>query len=94
VAAAPAPRAAEPPSYLTAAVVTFIGYFVFWVPGFILNLYFLDAARRSKLESGREPAGLAALRALMILFVYIPLAMAGAVTMLVIVGALIARAFA
>jgi hypothetical protein len=93
-AAAPAARAVEPPSYLMAAVVTFIGYFLFWLPGLILNAYFIDAARRQHRETGREPAGLAALRALMILFVYVPLAMAGAFTMLVIVGALIARAFA
>ena len=41
-----------------------------------------------------EPAGLAALRALMILFVYVPLAMAAAFTMLIIVGTLIAAAVA
>lgn len=87
---APPARAPEPPSYLMAAVVTCIGYFVFWVPGFILNVYFMDAARRTKRESGREPSGLAALRALLILFVYVPLAMAAAFTMLVIVGVLIA----
>lgn len=91
-AARPPERPAEPPSYVMAAVVTFIGYFMFWIPGLVLNAYFLDGARRAARESGREPAGLGALRALLVLFVYVPLALAGALTMLVIVGALIARA--
>ncbi|MBI3857437.1 MAG: protein kinase [Planctomycetes bacterium] len=92
VAAAPAARPAEPPSYLMAAMVTFVGYFFFWIPGLILNAYFLDGARRAAKETGREPAGLGVLRALLILFVYVPLALLGALTMLVIVGTVIARA--
>jgi len=39
-----------------------LAYFCFWLPGLILNLYFLDAAKRTKRETGREPAGLGALR--------------------------------
>jgi predicted Ser/Thr protein kinase/ribosomal protein L40E len=93
VAAAPPATPAVPSSYLMASVVTFVGYFFFWIPGLILNAYFLDGARRAARETGREPAGLGVLRAMLILFVYVPLALAGAVTMLVIVGAVIARAF-
>src|SRR5947207_10562704 len=44
-AAIAAPPAPEPPSYLMASVVAFLAYFFFWVPGLILNLYFLDAAK-------------------------------------------------
>jgi hypothetical protein len=73
--------------------VTFLAYFFFWVPGLILNLYFLDAAKRAKVESGREPAGLGALRALLILFVYVPLACVGALATLGLLGALILRGF-
>jgi hypothetical protein len=90
--AAPA-RLPEPPTYLPAATATFLAYFFFWVPGLILNLYFLDAAKRAKVETGREPAGLGALRALLILFVYVPLAGVGALAALAILGALIVRAF-
>ncbi len=94
VAAKPAARVVEPPSFLMASAITFVGYFLFWVPGLILNVYFLDGARRVAREAGREPAGLGVLRALLILFVYLPLAIVGALTMLVIVGSLIARAVA
>jgi hypothetical protein len=88
-AAAPA---AEPPSFVMASVVAFLAYFFFWLPGVILNLYFLDAARSAKRETGRDPAGLGALRALLVLFVYVPLAGLGALGMLALVGTLIARA--
>jgi len=90
-AAIAAPPPAEAPSYLMASVVAFLAYFFFWVPGVILNLYFLDAAKTVKRETGREPAGLGALRALLILFVYVPLACLGALAMLALVGTLIAR---
>jgi hypothetical protein len=92
VASKPAPKAVEPPSFLMAAAVTFIGYIVFWVPGLILNLYFLSAARKAARETGREPAGLGVLRALFVLCVYVPLAIVAALTLLVIVGSLIALA--
>ena len=51
-------------------------------------------ARRVKRDTGREPSGLGALRALLILFVYVPLAGVGALCMLAILGGLLARAFA
>jgi predicted Ser/Thr protein kinase len=92
VASQPPPRPAEPASFVGAALVTLAGYFLFWIPGLVLNAYFLDAARRAARETGKDPAGLGALRALLILFVYLPLAMLGAVTMLVVIGAVIARA--
>lgn len=92
VAAKPPPRPAEPPSFLAASVVTLVGYFLFWIPGLVLNAYFLDAARRAARETGRDPAGLGALRALLILFVYVPLATVGAITMLIIIAAVIAGA--
>jgi predicted Ser/Thr protein kinase len=92
VAAQPPTRPVEPPSFLMAAMATFMGYFFFWIPGLILNAYFLDAARRVTRETGREPAGLGALRALLILFVYVPLTLLGVLTMLIVVGAVLFRA--
>jgi hypothetical protein len=92
VAAKPLPRPVEPPSFVMAAVATFAGYLFFWIPGLVLNAYFLDAARRAAREAGREPQGLGALRALLILFVYVPLGLVGVLTLLVILGSLIARA--
>ncbi len=90
-AASAASPPAEPPSYVVASVVAFLGYFCLWVPGLILNLYFLAAANSVKREIGREPAGLGALRALLIIFVYLPLACVGALAMLLLIGSLIAR---
>lgn len=85
-------RPVEAPTFLMASVVAFVGYFFFWVPGLILNLYFLDAARRVKRETGREPAGLGALRGLLILFVYIPVALVGGMVLLAVLGGLLAQA--
>jgi len=92
-AARPAPRPVELPSFVMAAIVTLVGYFFFWVPGLILNCFFLADANRIARESGREPAGAGALRAWLILFVYAPLGLLGALLMLMIVGTLIAHAF-
>jgi predicted Ser/Thr protein kinase len=91
IAARPTAPAAELPSFLMAAVVTFLGYFFFWVPGLILNNYFLDGARKVARETGREPAGLGALRALLVFFVYIPLSLVVSAALLVFVAALIGR---
>jgi len=90
-AARAAAPAAPSPSFVAAAVVSFAAYFLFWLPGLILNLHFLEAARAVKRETGREPAGLGALRALLVLFVYLPLAGLGALGMLALVASLIAR---
>jgi hypothetical protein len=87
-----AARPSELPSYVAASVATFFAYFLFWVPGFVLNLYFLDGARAVRRDTGREPAGLGALRALLVLFVYVPLAGVGTLGMLALIGSLIARA--
>jgi hypothetical protein len=94
VAAAPVSRPVEPPSFVMAAFFTFVGYLVFWIPGLVMNAYFLDAARRAARETGREPQGLGALRALLVLFVYVPLGLVAVLTILVILGSLIARAVA
>jgi hypothetical protein len=55
------------------ALVTLIGYFLFWVPGAILNWHFLEEARKVERARGRAPAGADALRILVWVFVYIPL---------------------
>lgn len=92
--AAPSPpaRVPAPASHLPAATVTFLAYFFFWVPGLILNLYFLDSAKRARVETGLEPAGLGALRALLILFVYVPLACVGVLATLLLIAGLLAGA--
>jgi len=92
-ASTPPSPVADPPLFLAAATATFLAYFFFWLPGLILNLYFLDSAKRAKAETGREPSGLGVLRGLLILFVYVPLACIGALASLALLGGLIVRAF-
>jgi hypothetical protein len=91
-AARAAARPAVPPSFIMASVVTFFAYFLFWVPGLILNLYFLESARRAAREVGREPAGLGALRALLALFVYVPLVGVGLLALLALAAGALAHA--
>jgi hypothetical protein len=68
-----APRPEPPASLSASAVFTLLAYFVFWVPGAILNWHFLGEARKAKERSGLEPAGTPALKAMIWLFVYLPL---------------------
>jgi hypothetical protein len=78
------PVAPPPPSYVVAAFWTFIGYFLLWVPGAILNGYFLDAARTDERRTGVAPAGLGMLRVMIALGVYLPLAILGSIALLVL----------
>ncbi len=73
-------RPAVPParSFVAAAVATLLAYFFYWVPGVILNWYFLREARKERSQSGRPPAGLVGLEVLIWVFVWIPLIAAGA----------------
>ena len=75
----------EPPPSLTApALFTFLAYFLFWVPGAVLNWHFLGEARKAKERTGREPEGTVALRALLWVFVYMPL-----ITLALVAGAML-----
>jgi hypothetical protein len=69
-AARPAPRPL--PSFVIPALLTFAGYWIFWIPGAILNWYFLDDALRLRRQTGRSPRGLFALQLQMAFFVLLP----------------------
>jgi transcription elongation factor Elf1 len=77
-------------SFALPAVATLLAYFLFWVPGALLNWYYLSEARRVKRLTRVEPAGLDALTVMMWVLVYVPLTAAGAALCLVMFGALIA----
>ncbi len=66
-------REGRPPSFHAAALIAFLGYWLFWIPGAVLNWHFLGEARRAQREHGAPPPGMAALRVLMWVFVYLPL---------------------
>ncbi|MBI4564937.1 MAG: protein kinase [Planctomycetes bacterium] len=60
-------------SYMLPALATFLAYFLFWVPGAILNFYYLYEARRTAKLAGARPSGTAVLEIMMCLGVYLPL---------------------
>ena len=80
-------------SFVMPALVTLIGYVLFWVPGAILNWYFLDEAKKAQRASGRVPPGADALRILLWVFVYLPLiGLAAALLLGVVATVLVALA--
>ncbi len=60
--------------YAMLAIFTLVLYWVFWLPGFIFNLYFLQEARRYKRETGSHPNGLGCLWWVLIFNIILPLA--------------------
>jgi hypothetical protein len=80
------PLAVPDRSFLLPAVLTLIGYAVFWVPGAILNWHFLGEARKQARATGREPHGAAALRVLVWILFYLPLIGLGAALVLGLLG--------
>lgn len=67
------PAARPPaPSFRLAALATLLAYAFFWVPGAILNYYFLHDARRVRRETGEKPNGMVSLEVLVWLFVRLP----------------------
>ncbi len=87
--ARPAPR-----SFHAAALITLAGYFLFWIPGVVLNWYFLEEARGAELRAGQAPPGMPALRVLRWVFVFIPLLAMAAMIGLAVAASLLAAALA
>lgn len=84
----PAP-AAPPRSFVGAALLTFLAYFAFWIPGAVLNLVYWCEARRVARETKREPEGLLALQVMAWILFFLP---AGFVALALLVGLVAARA--
>jgi hypothetical protein len=81
---APAPR-----SLVAAVFLSLFGYLLFWVPGVVLNAYFLEEARRIRRRTGREPAGTGALRVVLWTLCVVPLILLGSLLVLGLTGAVI-----
>jgi hypothetical protein len=76
--------------FIGAAVMTFFAYFLFWIPGAILNWEYLREADRVQLATGSTPPGHGALKAMMVLFTWLPLGLiAGVVGSAVLFGVLL-----
>ena len=58
--------------FVAPAVATFLAYFLFWLPGVILNWEYLRDADRVHQATGQAPPGHGALKAMMVLFTLIP----------------------
>ena len=85
-----APRPEPPASLATAALFTFLGYLLFWVPGAILNWHFLGEARTARERTGQLPEGTVALRALIWVFFYLPLLILALVAGALLIGSAVA----
>lgn len=60
-------------SYITAAVLTLILYFLLWIPGLIANIMYLTEARRMQGIAGQSLPGVGCLWILLLLNVVLPL---------------------
>lgn len=61
-------RAAVGRSYTSPAVVTMVLYLIFWLPGIIANLVYLNEANRTRNLTGQSPDGMGCLWAALIAF--------------------------
>jgi hypothetical protein len=59
-------------SYVGSAVVTFVAYMFFWLPGLIFNIMYLQDARRMERVAGHSLSGVGCLWLLLILNVVVP----------------------
>jgi len=91
---APASAPAAARSFVLPAIAVFFAYWLFWLPGAILNWFLLEEARKVQRRTGRAPAGLLGLQVLMALFVTLPLVLCGTLLVLGLVGGLLAAALA
>ena len=69
----PPPQYWTPKNYTTNAVVTLFLYFLFWLPGVIVNCIYLYDAWQTKEKIGHEPQGMGCLWALFAFFTVVPI---------------------
>jgi predicted Ser/Thr protein kinase len=82
--------AARERRFVAPAVATFLAYFLFWVPGVILNWEYLREAKRVRRLRGSPPAGHDALQAMMVLFTWVPIGVvAGLAGVAILFGAVL-----
>ena len=72
--ARPAGGAAVAVDYIPHFLFSFMAYFVFWLPGVVLNWHFLSEARRLERATGVRPHGTFALETMLWIGTILPLA--------------------
>jgi len=60
------------PDLYTEVVITFVLYWLCWIPGLFANLIYLDKAKYIERETGRRPPGSRELRVLFMIFGILP----------------------
>ncbi len=73
-------------SYDGAALLTFFVYLLGYLPGLVVNIYFLAEARRTARIAGRSPAGLGCLWGLLLVGL-LPLIAVGSMIVAALLGA-------
>lgn len=82
----PRRASAQSRSYLNAAVLTLILYFIgFGIVGFVVNLVYLSSARRTERGTGERPEGTGCLVALLWVFAIIPAIIAVVIGVVIVV---------
>src|SRR5260370_40342470 len=78
--------AAAQKNYTTPAVWGLLLYFFFWLPGFLVNCYYLYDAYQTRQVLGRNPQGMGCLWTTLFIFVGLPLLIALGLVMLEVVA--------
>lgn len=59
-------------SYVGAACLTWLLYFLLYIPGLVMNIVYLNEARRTKRMTGQSPSGMGCLVSLLVVYVVLP----------------------
>lgn len=70
-------------SYVGAAIVTFVAYLFFWIPGIIFNIMYINDAKRMQKIAGRSLPGTGCLWILLFINLIIPALLCMAATGLI-----------
>src|SRR3990170_1531829 len=75
-------------SYVGAAFLTWFLYWLLYIPGLIMNIVYLQEANRLRQATGVTPSGKGCLDALLVIYVWVPLAVGILALILAAVGAI------
>ena len=71
--------------YIVEAIITFVLYWLFWIPGFIANIFFLNSANQQRKEVGEGSSGFVCLWILLIINI-LPMCAVCAIVVLTLIG--------
>lgn len=72
--------------FIVESIVTLILYWLFWFPGLIANIFFLNSANQQRRVVGEGSSGYVCLWILLIFNVVVPIIMVCAIVALVLIG--------